>query len=264
MPSLQIQYSKELAKELGKIAVYLPGENVNVGDIITFPYGKNFFGKSRPLGSFKRISSLKNLGISYSKPLLSNTPDTYRLSSKNTVDFNFNIEGSANLGDDKFPSGDGKFNIKFTSEGAIYFLATDCDKEELNDISALENEINLQGKKLLWEDTYLVTSVTTAKKAFIAQSRSKSSELTINGNVKGIQSGTIDVSAQTNLNIQKQQGDIFVKDWSDNVTVFMDLIKFEKEVFGQNKKDFKSPPSTKNEDYRIRLKPVQIKALLTN
>lgn len=35
--SLQIQYSKKIAKELGKVAVSLPGEEINVGDIIQFP-----------------------------------------------------------------------------------------------------------------------------------------------------------------------------------------------------------------------------------
>lgn len=48
--SLQIQYSKELVKAPGKIAVYLPGEQVEVGDIITFPYGRTgMFSKKVPL-----------------------------------------------------------------------------------------------------------------------------------------------------------------------------------------------------------------------
>ncbi|UHO40601.1 hypothetical protein H5J24_11955 [Chryseobacterium capnotolerans] len=45
--SLQIKYSTEIAKELGKIAVYLPGEIIEVGDIIKFPYGKTGFLKKK-------------------------------------------------------------------------------------------------------------------------------------------------------------------------------------------------------------------------
>lgn len=263
MSNLQIQYSKELAKELGKIAVYLPGEHINVGDIITFPHGKSFLGKARPLGSFKKISSLDSLGINYQKPKFSNTPDTYRYSSKNAVNINLNLGGKVNLGTDNLPCGKAKLNIKFTSEGAIYFLGVNCDKKELIDLIGLEKEINDKGKNLLWKDTFLVTSVTIAKKAFIAQSRSKSSELILNGDVEGIKSGDVDVSAQADVMIQKQQGDIFIKDWSNNVTVFMDLVKFEKEVFGKQYRDFKSTPDNEQDRYKISLKPVQIVTLLT-
>ena len=264
MSKLQLQYSKELARELGKIAVYLPGEQVNIGDIVTFPYGKTFLGKSRPLGSFKKISSLEALGISFPEPQFSNTPDTYQFSSKNDVSIDFNLDNHADLGNEKLPNGKAKLNIKFTSEGAIYFLGIDCNKKELKDISALENEINAKGKKLLWKNTYLVTSITVAKKAFIAQSRSKSSEFTVNGDIKGIQTKTFDISTQTNLTIQKQKGDLFIKDWSDDVTVFMDLIKFEKEVFEQNNKGFKNTSNSHSDNSRIILKPVQIETLLTD
>ena len=260
MSKLQIQYSKELARELGKIAIYLPGEHVSVGDIIKFPHGKvGFLRKKGPFGSFKKISSLKKLGVSYDEPQFLGTPDTYKFSSKNAVDFNFTTNGNADLGNDLTPSGNANLSIQFSSEGALYFLAIDCNKKELNDLAALENEINTKGKKLIWQDTYLVTSVTIAKKAFIAQSQSKNSELQIAGNFKGIASGTVEINAQTNLSIKKQKGNIFIKDWSNDVTVFMDLIKFEKQVFDENYRGFES---TKLKEPKILLKPVNIEELL--
>ncbi|QMU63798.1 MAG: hypothetical protein GKR88_05485 [Flavobacteriaceae bacterium] len=264
MSKLQIQYSKELAEELGKIAVYLPGEQVNVGDIITFPNGKSFLGKSRPIGTFKKVTSLKNLDVKYTDPSFSRKPDSYQFSSKNAVNFNFNIDSNADLGSDELPKSDAKMKINFTSEGAIYFLAVDCDKKELDDLNALENEINAKEKKMLWKDTFLVTSVTVARKAFIAQSRSKTSELLINGNIQGIQSGTVKIGAKTNLGINKQQGDIFIKDWSNDVTVFMDLIRFEKEVFSENYRGNKTTSTKEVEESRILFKPVLIEDLLTD
>lgn len=232
MAALQIQYSKDIARELGKIAVYLPGEPVNVGDIITFPYGKTgIFNTKAPLGSFKKITTLKTLGIHHEEPEFSNHPDTYHYTSRKAVDIRYELGGKAGTNMSQLPSGEGKINISFSAEGAIYFLAVHCDKKAFNDITFLEKEINSKGKELVWEDTYLVTSVTIAKKALIAISHSRSSELVVEGNVKGIRSGPAHIHAGTRLHIQRQKGKIFTKDWSDNVTVFMDLMKFEKTVF---------------------------------
>lgn len=264
MSKLQILYSKELAKELGKIAVYLPGEQVVVGDIITFPNGNSFLGKSRPLGTFKKITSLQNLGLEYKEPSFSKKPDTYRFSSKNAVNFNFDVGTNADLGNEELPSGKANVKINFTNEGAIYFLAVDCDKKELNDLSALEKQINDKGRNLLWKNTYLVTSVTVAKKAFIAQSRSKSSELVIQSSLKGVQSGQLNLKADANVSLSKQQGDVFIKDWSDDVTVFMDLIKFEEEIFGKRHRGNKVILTDTPKTSRIVFKTVSIKELLTD
>lgn len=261
---LQRMYSKELAKELGKIAVYLPGEPIEVGDIITFPFGNSILGRPRPIGSFKKVTSLKNLGITYPEPTYSNRPDTYRFASKNAVNIEFDLGGSANLGNEQLPSGAARTRIGFAAEGAIYFLGVDCDKKQLDDLNILENEVNDKGKSLLWKDTYLVTSVTVAKKAFIAQSRSKTSELQLSGDVKGIQSGAVDIKANSGIKIERQQGDMFIKDWSDDVTVFMDLVKFEREVFGQSTKSVGTSSDKQERDFRIHFKPVNITELITD
>ena len=261
--SLQIRYSKEFAKELGKIAVYLPGEKVEVGDVLKFDHGKTLLGKARPLGSFKKITSLKNLGVSYPEPAFSNTPNTYRFSSKNAVNVEAGVNAVADLGSEDLPSGSGQVSMKFSSEGAIYFLGINCDSKVLDDLAALENEINTNGKKMVWDDTFLVTSITIAKKALIAQSRTKSSELVIAGDVNGIETGSVAVKAGAKLQVKKQSGDIFVKDWSDDVTVFMDVMKFEREVFGKVRGyrglEMGEPPE---EDPRIMLRKVNIKELL--
>ncbi|MEM9687143.1 MAG: hypothetical protein AAF934_09520 [Bacteroidota bacterium] len=262
MTALQTQYSKEIAKALGKIAVYLPGEAVRVGDIITFPYGRTgIFNRKAPLGTFKKITSLKHLGIDHNIPRFSKTPDTYQFTSQKSVAIDYDLGAEADLGADTLPGGKGKLNIRFSAVGGIYFLAIDCDKKEFGDITFLEKEINSKGKKLLWQDTYLVTSVTIAKKALIAISRSKTSELVVEGNIKGIQSGPAAINANTVLHIKKQKGNIFIKDWSDDVTVFMDLMKFEKELFEAETYRSTNPPDTGSTE-KIVLKPVAITALL--
>jgi len=232
MKDLQIQYSEEIARELGKIAVYLPGEKIDVGDIIKFPNAKpRLFGKKLPLGSFKKITTLENLGVKFKTPPFSGSPDTYRFSSKNEVNIGFNLKGNAELGNESLPKASKDLQIQFSSEGAIFFLAVDCEKQELDDILFLEKEIDSKGKQLVWDDTYLVTSVTVAKKAFVAQSKSKSSEIILTAGIDGFKSSSADISANTNLKISKSKGNLFIKDWSKDVTVFMDLVRFEKKIF---------------------------------
>ncbi|WP_103865708.1 hypothetical protein [Aquimarina sp. I32.4] len=261
MQSLQIEYSKEVARELGKIAVYLPGEDVAVGDILTFPFGKRgLLNKTAPLGSFQRITSLKNLRIGQPKVRQSESPDSYRFTSKKAVQFNFGTKAQADLANNALPKANGELQIKLSAEGAICFFALNCTKTSLEDITALENEINAKGKKMLWEDTYLVTSVTTAQKALIIQSKSNESELTLAGEVQGLQSSSLmNLHANAGIHIKKQKGNMFIKDWSDDVTVFMDLMKFEKETFGTKNNHFSTEASDQD---AIRLHPVSISELI--
>ncbi len=234
MKSLQIEYSKEIARELGKIAIYLPGEELQIGDIIRFPYGKtSIFKKVNPLGSFIKISSLSHLGITTPPTRKSKSPDSYRFTSKDGVQLQFGATAQASLSNTSLPQANGSLQIKMSNEGAICFFALDCYKEQLDHIAALEHEINTHDNEMIWDDTFLVTSVTTAQKALIIQSNSSSSEVVLDGDVQGLQSSQVgSLSADTSIKIQKQQGDLFIKDWSDTVTIFMDVMRFDKKVFG--------------------------------
>ncbi|MEW7279052.1 hypothetical protein ABW636_10700 [Aquimarina sp. 2201CG1-2-11] len=263
MKSLEIQYSKEIARELGKIAVFLPGEEVEVGDILRFPNGKKgILNKAAPLGSFQKITNLKNLGINHIKTQLSKTPDSYRFTSKRSVQLQFKTGLNADLNDDSLPKTNGELHIKLSSEGAICFFATNCSKISLDNILTLENEINSQGKKMVWDDTFLVTSVTIAQKALIIQSNSNTSELTLGGDVQGLQSSSlINVKADAQIHIKKQTGDMLVKDWSNDVSVFMDLMKFEKETFGIESKHI-TDHSIFQDINGVKLQPVHVSELI--
>jgi len=261
--SLSISYSKEIAKQLGQIAIYLPGTPVDVGDIITFPNGKSFLGKPRPLGAFQKRTSLRDLGIDYKNPKFSESPDTYKFSSSKNIDFGFDTSANADLNNDSLPQGNAAIRISFSSEGAIYFLGYHCDKKQLGDLISIENQINNNSSNLLWEDTYLVTAITVAKKAFIAQSKSKSSSLIVNGNLKGLDTKEVNVNASTDLKIIKEKGNIMIVDWSDDVTLFMNLIRFKKEVFGRrNYKNLDTTDSEAKEEFKISFKSVHADELL--
>ena len=229
---MDVKYSKEVAKLSGKIAVYLPGAPLEVGDIISFPNGNSFLGRPRPLGNFRKVTSLKNLGVSYKEPDFSKSPDSYLFSSSSSNVTKINIGTDIDLGNDQLPSGKGKLGLQFSSEGALYFSTTDCDSKELDDLVSLEKEINDKGKESTWDDNFLVISLTVAKKAFIAQSKEKTSEIQFEGNAKALQLNKMNIATEAGLHIKKQKGSVFIKDWSENVTVFMDVVRFEKKIFG--------------------------------
>lgn len=255
--SLQIKYSKEIAKELGKVAVYLPGEIIEVGDIIKFPNGKTgIFSKGAPLGVFTKISSLNNLSVKYSMQQQLGSKHTYKFSSENSVNQISSINSEIELSSDTLPNIDAEVILKFTSEGSIYFHALDCYKTQINDIASLENEIISKSKVLIWENTYLVTSVTYATKALIMQSRSKNSEITLSANAHGIKTSQINIGAGAESSIKSQNGDFFIKDWSNDVSIFMELMKFEKQIFQVINRSLNVQKS------QDRLVPVDINSLL--
>lgn len=258
--SLQIKYSKEIAKELGKIAVYLPGEALEVGDIITFPYGKtSLFLRDTPLGSFKKISSLNELEVSYNKPKSSVSTHSYKFSSNISVNNTSSVNSEINILNSNLPNTTGTIKLTFASEGSIYFHALNCIKKQLGNISSLENEIITKSKILIWDNTYLVTSVTYAQKALIVQSLSKNAEITFEGNVNGIHASNTNIDASSEMMIKNQSGDFFIKDWSENVSVFMELMKFEKKIFGAE-----ISRNLKVNDKQYRLIPVDINKLINN
>ncbi|SEW27512.1 hypothetical protein SAMN05421841_1966 [Chryseobacterium wanjuense] len=255
--SLQIKYSKEIAKELGKVAVYLPGELIEVGDIITFPNGKGgIFSKEAPLGVFTKISSLNNLNVEYSTQSKPEAKHSYKFSSESSVSRSSSINSEVGLSSNALPNADIEVVLQFTSEGSIYFHALDCYKTQINDIASLENEIISKSQVLIWENTYLVTSVTYASKALIMQSRSKNSEITLSGNVNGIKTSGANIGTDAEFNIKSQNGDFFIKDWSNNVSIFMELMKFDKQIFQAINRNL-NPKQIQG-----RLTPVDINSLL--
>ncbi len=255
--SLQIQYSKKIARELGKVAVYLPGEEIKVGDIVQFPHGKGIF-RTAPFGSFQKITDLRSLEANYEVKEDLSPPDSYQLMSENSVDFKFDLGGKVDLGTEELPSGNGKFQLSFSKKGAIFFYALECNKQYINNILNLENEIVDNGKEMQWDDTFLITSLTIAKKALVVQSISKSSELTIGGDVKNTSTGKLKLDANAKISLERQKGDMLIKNWSNDVSVFMDVMRFKKKTF-QKEKVFNSDPLLQDESrFRVKLETIDL------
>lgn len=216
-------YCKEIIKELDKIPVFLPGTPVKVGDVITF--GKGFI-KPRPIGSFSPVSKLSELGIQIEVDN-DNDPDPYLYASKGSVGVSFTADANA------ASTGQGKLDINFRKEGSTYLAAVDCTVSSIKDTSNLEALLKPHKNKIDWKNCFIVTSVTIAKKALIMQSNSESASLTVEGDVKGLQTGAgVNIDASASVNIKTYTDSSFIKDWSDEVTVFFTLARFRKKIFG--------------------------------
>jgi len=226
MTRQQIEYSKEIAAELTAIPVVLPGDPVSVGEFITFPEGRSgipFFRKMNTWGRFEVISRLQSLGDTAAESGTDGSRDTYEFASKNGTKVDFDLGGGT-------AGASGSLEVTFSAEGAVYFLAADCATERLNDLTSISVDLNAHKSKIAWKDTFLVTSLTVAARALIMQSSSSSGSLKLAGDVKSVSAGT--VTAKTNIEVQKVSSASLIKPWSEKVTVFFGLHRFEKRDFG--------------------------------
>lgn len=126
-----------------------------------------------------------------------------------------------------------ELEINFNKEGATYFAAIDCKVKSMVDTSNLEQQLETHKNSIDWKNCFIVTSVTVAKRALIMQSNSQSASLVIEGDVKGLQTGSeLDVDANISLKINTYKDSSFIKDWSENVTVFFTLARYRKKFLG--------------------------------
>ncbi len=253
MSSLMIKYSKEIARELTEIAVVLPGAPVKLGDIIHFRYGTTGFPfyKPSPRGKFEVISGLQYLGISPEISEPDPNPDSYFYSSKRSVKVRFDADVNHNKDTDGL---DGNLVVNFNSEGSIYFAAIDCETSRINNLNDIAVNLEKHKNSITWRSTFLVTSITTAKRALIMQSNSDSAFLEVSGKVKGLATQSArDIKANSTLKIEKFGQASFLKPWSENVTVFLGLQRFKKKIFGKGKsgRTLNASPINENESQML-------------
>ncbi|MBW1295411.1 hypothetical protein [Aquimarina litoralis] len=90
------------------------------------------------------------------------------------------------------------------------------------------------------------------------QSISKSAELTIGGDVENTSTGKLKLDVNAKINLERQKGGMLIKEWSDDVAVFVDVMRFKKKIFSKEKA-FDSNPLIDNEkSFRINLESVDL------
>lgn len=219
-------YCREIAKALQQQPIFPPGEAVHVGDIISF---KRRFFINQPFGDFKVEATLKELKVKHARPRVDPHPDPYFYASKNAVQYDIAANGQVEGLSQGAGSIQGKLNIRFTKEGAIYLLAVDCVQTQLVDIAKVRAQLEEQTTDRDLDGCYLVTGVSVAKRALIMISGSKSAELVLEGDVQGLQTGqALKIHAGADIQVTKSKDAAFIKDWSENVPVFYTLVHLRK------------------------------------
>lgn len=149
-------------------------------------------------------------------------PDSYIYNSEDSVSVEFAADANA------AQKGVGELKVTFNQSGAIFLAAIDCTKEKISDTSYLADAVTLHKNSLDddWDSLFIVTALTTAKKALIMQSNSETGGLKVYGEVQGLQTNTdINIDASATVSIQTHKDSAFMKPWSDNVTVFFELLR---------------------------------------
>lgn len=228
--SLALSYCQELARELRQVAVYPPGVEVATGDIISFKEG-NLFGP-KPIGPFQKVANLLDLNIQLDTEEDQNSY-SYVYASKGSVNVSFSAAASVGT------QSEGKLAVNFSKEGATYLSAVDCKQKRFKNISSLDELLLPRKTEIEWKQCFIVIAVTVATRALIMQSNTTSASLEMEGQVRGLQpipGGAIlnngNVNANINLKINSYKEASFIKDWSDNVAVFFQLVRYKKRLLG--------------------------------
>ncbi|WP_422348809.1 hypothetical protein [Flagellimonas sp.] len=228
MAGLAKTYSKEIIKELDMIPVYLPGTKIEPGDIITFSH-TNALGRPQPIGSFRKETNLiHTLGLDL--PVATDDGlGAVRFSSRNGVSMEF--KAAANAGN----VGKGELNVSFTKEGSTYLAATGLSESRIEDMDKLRTNLNKIRNKYTgdWNKSFIVVSVRTAKKALVMQSNSSQGSLTISGETQTLQAGAAgDIKANLKFAVSSFKDAAFIKDWNDDVELFVGLARYRKRFLG--------------------------------
>jgi hypothetical protein len=212
-------YCNEIIRQFGKVPVYLPGEFVQLGDIIFFQH-KGLFGP-RPIGDFNKRTSLQNLKIGFQ----ANTdpdPQSFKFSSEGSVSMEFTSAG------DIQNQAKGQLDISFNKTGATYLVAIDCATSYIDDLLHVEEQLADHIDALDWSSHYIVVGVSVARKSLVMQSNSSSAKLTISGEVKSFDANHAEMpNVSASLAVKAYKDASFLKDWSDNVELFIDLVRYK-------------------------------------
>jgi hypothetical protein len=187
------QYTKEMAEKFGYMATWTPGVQLELGDVGTV--------KDR---LFTRITSLKNLGISFTVRE-DKTEEIQKHSSSGNVSILFKAAGKAPALGSVLTQAEAGFTIDFKKSKATVYEATGCVAPMIDDQIAVGKKIIELYQKGNWNENWaVVTELVQAKSSTVLISNSSSAkiELSAKGTITGSPS-LADVSAELQLAFSK-------------------------------------------------------------
>ena len=155
-------YQQEMHDNTGFFATWLPGDTIEIGDVGVFQGGR-----------FRRMSSLKELGIKFDVSSGRSEQNVNYTSSHSTK---VNIGGSA----DAAAVGKAEISIEFSQQGAFVFQASKLQLHQLENRMKVSEQILKVYEQTKWDSSWLlVESLHEAERATIIVSEDSSAGLVI-------------------------------------------------------------------------------------
>jgi hypothetical protein len=155
-------YQTEMHRNLGFFATWLPGDPIEIGDAGVLAEGR-----------FRRLSSLRDLGIPYSQNEVGNSQSVQYTSADGTKigsTTGATVKGIAKA----------QIEIDFSADGAFVFHATGLRARRIRDLTSVGHDVVRAYRKQRWRKEWLlVETLHTADCATIILSQDKSAKLVL-------------------------------------------------------------------------------------
>ncbi|MGB3346999.1 MAG: hypothetical protein WBA71_07140 [Candidatus Humimicrobiia bacterium] len=210
-------------------AAWLPTEELRLGDVGIlegdFLKRKNFF---------KRITSLKNLGISF-KERADINPTPLDLVSKKGVTVNVKFQGEKNEEIPILPIDKAGISFSFNNMGAFVFQSAESYEPTIENIATLQKQMIKEWEEKRWKDNWaVITKIVKVPYASYIISTSSDSEIVFETDVD-LKKGLIDFgNAGINFTFKKQTGDVLKMIGAQNISPFFQLAKLKIHWLGLN------------------------------
>ncbi len=194
MSAVSTLYVKGIYNRFTYLATWLPNSKLKLGDV-----------GIQQGGSFKRMTSLKKLGVPFGVRV-GEKPVDFAYTSQSGISTRTKLAGEAAAGT-TLPLGKAGIIIEFSQQGAFLFQAAGCFVNEIEDRAELGDAIIELQSKEVWDPAWsVIDTVVEADHVTILVSNSDKASLELTAKTSVAISTLADVDA--GLTVNAQQGDI--------------------------------------------------------
>lgn len=209
-------YQKEMHNNTGFFATWLPGDEIKIGDVGLFLDGR-----------FRRMSSLKELGIPFT---------TSRGRSEQNVNYSSThaTKVSMGAGAEAIAVGKAEISIEFSQQGAFLFQASKLQLLELQNRASVGEQILQAYANKKWDSSWLlVESVHEAERATIIVSEDSSSGLVLAAKMDQALPSVSLVDPKVSLSVTSSRGKIMQLIGNEKLHPLYSCLRVKAPLFGQ-------------------------------
>jgi hypothetical protein len=209
-------YQREIHANMGYFATWLPGDPIAIGDAGVLLDGR-----------FRKMSSLKDLGISFDIEEAGTGQDVQYTSTKGTT---VTVIGGAMV-----PAvAQGEINVEFSQTGAFVFHATGLRLRQFRNRTAVAKSVVSAYEANHWNREWLlIEAVHTADRATIIVSEDGNAGITLTATVNGTQLGASLADPKVGLTAKAVHGRLIQILGQSTVWPLYSCLKIKYPLFGK-------------------------------